>query len=415
MPHSTPLLTMIVICFGLAFVLGIIAKKLRLSPIVGYLIAGVLLGPTTPGYIADQAIAHELAEIGVILLMFGVGLHFSWHELNQVKKIAICGALCQMIIATLLGWAVVVYYLKLSHESGLLFGISLSVASTVVLLRALQEHHMFSTKPGQIAVGWLLVEDLAVVIILVLLPPLAKLIQASQSLNMAPMSMLSSVLGTLFFALLKIAAFVVLMLIVGKRAIPWILKKTEQEKSPELFRLAVLAIALGMAFGSAKLFGVSFALGAFFAGMILNESEFSKKAARETIPLRDAFAVLFFVGMGMLLNPMILINKPFVVLAVVMIIVLGKSLAAYLIMLSFRYPAFTAATIAISLAQIGEFSFILAELGVKLHMISGETQDIILASALISILLNPILFNVLLKFKPEKPKDAKQISHKVSE
>ncbi|MBS0289619.1 MAG: cation:proton antiporter [Proteobacteria bacterium] len=400
MLHSTPLITLIVIAFALAFVLGFIAHKLKLSPIVGYLLAGVIIGPTTPGYIADLKLAHELAEIGVILLMFGVGLHFSWKDLADVKNVALTGAICQMGIATLMGWGVSL----LTHWSsgtGILVGLTLSVASTVVLLRALEERHLLSTKRGKIAVSWLIVEDLAVVVILVVLPALASLFKMQDLTKPFMLADLlnKGVLIALGITFLKVATFMVLMLIVGKRFIPWMLDATIQAKSEELFRLSVLAIALGVAYGAAKLFGVSFALGAFFAGMILSESKLSQKAAKETLPLRDAFAVLFFVAMGMLLNPNIILDQPYLVLAVVLVIVLGKSIGAYLIMIAFGYPQYTAFTIAVSLAQIGEFSFILAELGVKLKILTAQNQDIILAGAIISILLNPMLFNLLDRFK----------------
>ncbi|MBN9286861.1 MAG: hypothetical protein BGO43_05095 [Gammaproteobacteria bacterium 39-13] len=395
MPHTLPLVTMIVTGFVAAFVLGMLANYFRLSPIVGYLLAGVFIGPATPGYTADLKIAHELAEIGVILLMFGVGLHFSWKDLLQVKAIAVPGAICQIVIATLMG-------LGVSHamgwplEAGLIFGLSLSVASTVVLLRALEERSLLESNRGQIAIGWLIVEDLAMVIALVVLPALASFLK-NHSLSGVPTEggVESNLFIALLFTLIKIIAFVALMLIVGKRVIPWILQITERTKSHELFRLCVLAIALGVAFGASKLFGVSFALGAFFAGMILSESELSQKAAEETLPLRDAFAVLFFVAMGMLLSPAILIQKPMLVFATVVVIVFGKSLAAYLLVIAFRYPHTTALTVSVSLAQIGEFSFILAELGVKLKLLSTEAQDVILAGAIISILINPLLFNVL--------------------
>lgn len=399
MPHSLPLVTMIVAGIGLAYILGMIANYLRLSPLVGYLMAGVVIGPATPGFSADLELAYQLAEIGVILLMFGVGLHFSWKDLLAVKKIAVPGAVGQIVIATLMGVGLC-YLLGLSLGAGLLFGLALSVASTVVLLRALEEHDLLDTNGGQIAVGWLIVEDIAVIIALVLLPSIAEFLQENHISSASVLDI--NILITLGLTLLKVVAFVVFMLVVGTRVIPWILNITKKTKSEELFRLSVLAIALGAAFGAAKLFGVSFALGAFFAGMILSESEMSQKVAQETLPLRDAFAVLFFVAMGMLLNPEILMTKPWLVLATVAIIILGKSTVAYLIMIAFKYPQHTALTISVSLAQIGEFSFILAELGVKLNLLSEEMQDIILAGAIISIVLNPMLFNLLDKFKPKE-------------
>lgn len=397
-----PLVTIIVAGLGLAFIFGMIAHYFKLSPIVGYLFAGVLIGPTTPGYIADMKLAHELAELGVILLMFGVGLHFSWADLLKVKKIAVPGAICQIVIATLMGWGLA-HYVGWSLGAGIIFGLSLSVASTVVLLRALEEINVLQTERGQIAVGWLIVEDLVVVVALVILPALAGFMDnaGKQSTTLFD----AKLIGSLAITLLELVLFVVTMLVVGKRVIPWLLHVTEKTKSAELFRLCVLVIALGVAFGAAKIFGVSFALGAFFAGMILSESELSHRAAEETLPLRDAFAVLFFVAMGMLLNPQIIMSHSLILLATVLIIVFGKSIAAYLIVIAFRYPKHTALTISVSLAQIGEFSFILAELGVKLKMFSGETQDIILAGAIISILLNPMLFKIVERFsKTEKVK-----------
>ncbi len=399
MSHSMPIVTMIVAGFGLAFILGILAHYLKLSPIVGYLFAGVLIGPATPGYNADLKIAHELAEIGVILLMFGVGLHFSWADLLKVKKIALPGAIFQILLATLMGWALA-HFADWSMGTGLVFGLALSVASTVVLLRALEERGLLQSERGRIAVGWLIVEDLVVVVALVVLPAMAGFL-GHDNTNHSSSLFSQELLISLGLTLFELIMFVLLMLIIGKRVIPWILNTTAKTESAELFRLCVLAIALGVAFGAAKLFGVSFALGAFFAGMILSETELSHRAAEESLPLRDAFAVLFFVSMGMLLSPAILINQPLMVLATVMIIVFGKSIAAYAIVLAFRYPHHTAFTISVSLAQIGEFSFILADLGIKLKILTPEQQDIILAGAIISILLNPMLFKLLDRAKPK--------------
>ncbi|MBI2792947.1 MAG: cation:proton antiporter [Gammaproteobacteria bacterium] len=402
--QSMPLVSMIVAGFGLAFILGMIANHLKLSPIVGYLLAGVLIGPATPGYNADMKIAHELAEIGVILLMFGVGLQFSWENLVRVKNIALPGALCQILIAILMGCGLA-HFTNWTVGAGFIFGLSLSVASTVVLLRALEQRNLLKTKRGQIGVGWLIVEDLIVVIALVVLPAMTGILQADGSRSVGAVLMDSHFLQTLGLTIFKVGAFIILMLVVGKRVIPWVLRITEKTKSSELFILCIISIALGVAYGAAKLFGVSFALGAFFAGMILSESEFSQKASRDSLPLRDAFAVLFFVAMGMLLSPTILITKPLLVLSTVSIIVLGKSLAAYLIVIAFGYPKHTAITISVSLAQIGEFSFILADLGVKLKILSPEGQDVILAGAIISILLNPILFNLLDRYQPKQIKE----------
>ncbi len=393
MPHDTPLITTIVAGLGLAFVFGAIAQRLRVPPLVGYLLAGVVVGPFTPGYVADQALAPELAEIGVILLMFGVGLHFSLKDLLSVKAIAIPGAVVQIAVATLLGIALA-WGLGWPFGGGLVFGLALSVASTVVLLRALQDRRLIETERGRIAVGWLIVEDLAMVLTLVLLPALAGVLGGGETTISDPIARHFDlgVMGMLGLTFAKVIAFVAFMLIVGRRVIPWVLHLIAHSGSRELFRLAVLAIALGVAFGAAKLFGVSLALGAFFAGMILAESPLSHQAAQESLPLRDAFAVLFFVSVGMLFDPMSLVREPFPVLATLFIIVIGKSVAAFLIVLAFRHPVSTALTISASLAQIGEFSFILAELGVKLDLLPGRGRDLILAGAILSILLNPLVF-----------------------
>ncbi len=387
MPHHAPLISTIVVGLVLAFAFGALAHRFRLSPLIGYLLAGVLVGPFTPGYVADQGLANQLAEIGVILLMFGVGLHFSLKDLLSVRAIAIPGAVVQMASATLLGIGLV-WLMGWSMTGGIVFGLALSVASTVVLLRALQERRLVETERGHIAVGWLIVEDLAMVLALVLLPAFADA-TASASAD------LGSIMLSLGLTLGKVIAFVAIMLIVGRRVIPWILHYVAHTGSRELFRLAVLAIALGAAFGAAELFGVSFALGAFFAGMVLSESELSHQAASETLPLRDAFAVLFFVSVGMLFDPMILINEFGPVVATFLIIVVGKSLAAFAIVRLFGHPNATALTIAASLAQIGEFSFILAGLGVELQLLPERGRDLILAGAILSILVNPFLFTLL--------------------
>ncbi|ALN79390.1 YbaL family putative K(+) efflux transporter [Lysobacter antibioticus] len=382
--HHTSLIAILVAGFVLAFIFGAIAQRLRLSPLVGYLIAGIIAGPFTPGFVGDQTLAPQLAEIGVILLMFGVGLHFSLRDLLEVKNIALPGAVVQIVAATALGW-VMAWLLGWSHGAGLVFGLALSVASTVVLLRALEERRLVETAKGRIAVGWLIVEDLAMVLALVLLPALSGLLKGEVTEG-------AEVWSQLFITLAKVGAFIAVMLIVGRRVIPWILERVAGTGSRELFTLCVLAIALGVAFGSAELFGVSFALGAFFAGMMLNESEFSHQAAAETLPLRDAFAVLFFVSVGMLFNPMILVERPLEVVATFAIIVIGKSVAAYAIVRAFGKPNSTAIMISASLAQIGEFSFILATLGVELKILPKEGQDLILAGALLSIIVNPLLF-----------------------
>ncbi len=382
--HHTSLIAILVAGFVLAFIFGMIAQRLRLSPLVGYLIAGIVAGPFTPGFVGDQTLAPQLAEIGVILLMFGVGLHFSLRDLLEVKAIALPGAVAQIGVATALGWGMALA-LGWSHGAGLVFGLALSVASTVVLLRALEERRLVETAKGRIAVGWLIVEDLAMVLALVLLPALSGLLKGEDTAG-------SAIWSQLFTTLAKVGAFIAFMLIVGRRVIPWILERVAGTGSRELFTLCVLAIALGVAFGSAELFGVSFALGAFFAGMMLNESEFSHQAANETLPLRDAFAVLFFVSVGMLFDPMIVVREPLEVLAVFAIIVIGKSLAAYAIVRAFGKPNSTALMISASLAQIGEFSFILATLGLDLEILPKEGQDLILAGALMSIVVNPLLF-----------------------
>jgi CPA2 family monovalent cation:H+ antiporter-2 len=399
MPHDTPLIATIVIGLTLAFALGTLAHRFRISPLLGYLLAGVLVGPHTPGFVADQSLADELAEIGVILLMFGVGLHFSFKDLLSVRAIAVPGAIAQIAVATLLGMGLATL-MGWSTGAGLVFGLALSVASTVVLLRALQERRLLNSERGRIAVGWLIVEDIFMVLTLVLLPALAPLLKPSAQVSAGASFDTMSLLITLAITVGKIAAFVAMMLVLGQRLIPWVLHYIAHTGSRELFRLGVLVIALGFAFGSAKLFGVSFALGAFFAGMILSESELSQRAAQETLPLRDAFAVLFFVSVGMLFDPTILVRETWPVLATFIIIVVGKSLAALGIVLAFRHPLGTAMTISASLAQIGEFSFILAGLGVALGLMPEEGRDLILAGALLSILFNPVLFMALDHFGP---------------
>ncbi len=388
MPHHTPLISTIVVGLVLAFALGVLANRVRISPLVGYLLAGVLVGPFTPGFVADQSLANDLAEIGVILLMFGVGLHFTPEELLSVRGIAIPGAIAQILVATLLGMGLA-SYLGWSVGAGLVFGLALSVASTVVLLRALQERRLVDTERGRIAVGWLVVEDFAMVLTLVLLPALAGILKGNAGAGAAALAV--PILATLG----KVAAFVAVMLVIGKRVIPWILHYVAHAGSRELFRLAVLAIALGVAYGASTLFDVSFALGAFFAGMILSESELSQRAASETLPLRDAFAVLFFVSVGMLVDPSIVVRELGPLLGAVLIVIVGKSVAAFVIVRLFGYPSATALTISASLAQIGEFSFILAGLGVGLELLPERGRDLILAAAIISILVNPLLFAAL--------------------
>ncbi|WP_182084719.1 cation:proton antiporter [Aureimonas sp. ME7] len=394
MLHEMPLIETIVAGLGLAFVFGSLANRLGISPIVGYLLAGVSVGPFTPGFVADQGLATELAELGVILLMFGVGLHFSLNDLLSVRAIAVPGAIVQIACATLLGMGLA-WLLGWSAGAGLVFGLALSVASTVVLLRAMQERRLIETGKGRIAIGWLIVEDLAMVLTLVLLPAFASALggTAPETGTGVFTDLGLGVSGVILMTVVKLCVFVILMLVVGRRIIPWALQMTASSGSRELFRLAVLAIALSVAFGAASLFGVSLALGAFFAGMIMSESDLSHQAAEDSLPLRDAFAVLFFVSVGMLFDPRSLIEDPLPILATVLIIILGKSLAAFVIVRAFGHPVATALTISVSLAQIGEFSFILAELGGRLGILPEAARDLILAGAILSIMLNPILFS----------------------
>lgn len=404
MPY-TPLIATLVAGLGLAFILGTLANRLRLSPLVGYLLAGVLIGPFTPGFVADQALARQLAELGVILLMFGIGLHFSLHDLLSVRTIAVPGAFGQMALVTSLGF-IVTQAIGWPIGAGLVFGLALSVASTVVVLRALQEKRQLETDGGRIAVGWLVVEDVAMILALVLLPAFADVLGGTanraepENSGMLTFFEPHTISGALGLTLAKLAAFFALMAIVGRRAIPAILHYVAHTGSRELFRLAVLAIALGVAFGAAELFGVSFALGAFFAGMILAESQLSQRAAQETLPLRDAFAVLFFVSIGMLFNPMILVEQPLLVAATFLIIVIGNAAAASAIAVMFGYSLPIAVTLGLSLAQIGEFSFILAGLGVELNLLPETGRDLVLAGAILSILINPLLFAGLDRLMP---------------
>jgi monovalent cation:H+ antiporter-2, CPA2 family len=384
MPHESKLIALIAIGFVLALGFGVLAARLRLPPLVGYLVAGIAIGPFTPGFVADTELAAQLAEIGVILLMFGVGLHFSTSKLLRVRAIALPGAVAQILVATLIGTALARWW-GWSLTAGLVFGLALSVASTVVLLRALEQRNELDTENGHIAVGWLIVEDLAMVLALVFLPALAAEGEADTR------SLLIS-LGT---TSLKVAVFVALMLIGGRRIVPWILHQVARAGSRELFTLAVLAIALGIAYGSAHLFDVSFALGAFFAGVVLAETELSHQAAENSLPLQDAFAVMFFVSVGMLFDPSVVLERPLEVLGVLFVIVVGKSLAAFAIVLAFGYPVRTALTISASLAQIGEFSFILAGLGVALGLLPPAGRDLVLAGALLSITFNPFAFGMI--------------------
>ncbi len=388
MPHSVSLISTIAAGLGLALIFGFIAARLKLPSLVGYLLAGVLIGPFTPGFVADAAIASQLAEIGVMLLMFGVGLHFSLDDLLAVRKIAVPGAVVQMTVATALGMGLA-HWWGWNLGGALVFGLSLSVASTVVLLRALEARGVLDSANGRIAVGWLVVEDLAMVLVLVLLPPLGGWLSGRGEADV------DSLWKTLGLTLLQVGGFVALMLVVGRRFFPWVLWQVQRTGSRELFTLCVVSAAVGIAFGATALFGVSFALGAFFAGMVMRESEFSHRAAEESLPLRDAFAVLFFVSVGMLFDPWVIVERPLQVLAVVAIIVVGKSLAAMALVLGFRYPLNTALTVSASLAQIGEFSFILVAMGVSLQLLPPEGQSLVLAGALISIALNQLVFKAV--------------------
>jgi CPA2 family monovalent cation:H+ antiporter-2 len=388
MPHEVELIATIAIGFALAFAFGFVAIRLGLPPLVGYLIAGVCIGPSTPGFVADREIAGQLAEIGVILLMFGVGLHFSVADLMAVRRIAVPGAIGQIIIATAIGVSMTTLW-DWDFGAGLVLGLSLSVASTVVLLRALEERNALETPNGRIAIGWLIVEDLAMVVALVLLPAFAEAFggRAADAVHAPPRHGLAAILGITFA---KVAAFLAILLLIGPRVLPWMLKQVARTGSRELFTLCVLAVAVGVAFGAAELFGVSFALGAFFAGMVLHESDLSQKAATNSLPLQDAFAVLFFVSVGMLFDPSILVREPLMVAAVLLLIVIGKSLVALGIVLG--YPLSTALTVSASLAQIGEFSFILAGLGITYNLMEKEGLNLVLAGALFSITLNPLTF-----------------------
>jgi CPA2 family monovalent cation:H+ antiporter-2 len=388
MAHDNALIVTLASAFGLALILGFAAARLRLPPLVGYLLAGILIGPETPGFVADVPLAQELAEVGVILLMFGVGLHFTLDDLLSVRRIAVPGAMAQIVVATLMGFGVS----RLWHwpvGAGLVFGLSLSVASTVVLLRALDDRHMLDTLNGNIAVGWLVVEDLAMVLVLVLLPAIARFLGGNVAV---PEDGSHNVAVVLALTIGRVALFIAVMLLIGRRVLPKLLWAIAGTASRELFSLAVVAVGIGIAYAAARFFGISFALGAFFAGMVLRESSLSHRAAEESLPFRDAFSVLFFVSVGMLFKPGVLAEQPLRLLAVVAIIMLGKSVAAALIVLAFRYPLNTALTVSASLAQIGEFSFILAGLGLSLGLLSADGQSLILAGAIISIALNPFVF-----------------------
>jgi CPA2 family monovalent cation:H+ antiporter-2 len=394
MPHSITLITTIAVSLGLALLMGLLANRLKLPVLVGYLTAGVIIGTHTPGFVADMELSAQLAEIGVILLMFGVGLHFSLEDLLAVRRIALPGAIVQIAVATALGATVAMAW-GWDAGASIVFGVALSTASTVVLLRALEQRQLLKSVNGSIAVGWLIVEDLAMVLVLVLMPPLADWLGTGSAGSTVANAGASDLMTTLLITFGKVALFVALMLIVGKRVFPWLLWHVASTNSNELFILSVIAVAIGIAYGSAALFGVSFALGAFFAGMVMRESALSHRAAQDSLPLRDAFSVLFFVSVGMLFDPNVLIEQPLRVLSTLAIIIIGKSVAAFLLVLAFRYPLNTALTVSASLAQIGEFAFIILALGVSLGLLPVEAQSLILAGAFISITLNPFVFRII--------------------
>ena len=388
MEHSFTLISTLAAGFGIALVFGFIAEKFKIPALVGYLLAGVIVSPATPGFVADINIASQLSEIGVMLLMFGVGLHFSLSDLMRVKYIAVPGAVAQMGLATGLG-LLVAHYWGWTYGQSLVFGLCLSCASTVVLLKALETKGILESHDGQIAVGWLVVEDIMTVLILVLLPPLAPMLGAEAVQSVESATPLWEIIA---WTVGRVALFIFLMLVVGKRVLPWLLWQVAKTGSRELFTLCVLAVAIGIAYGASEVFSVSFALGAFFSGMVMRESKYAHRAAMESLPLRDAFSVIFFVGVGMMFDPMILVDKPLHLLAVLAIIILGKSLVAFGLVMLFRYPLHTALTVAASLAQIGEFSFILAGLGVSLGLLPQEGMSLVLAGAIITIAFNPVAF-----------------------
>ncbi|MDF2419103.1 sodium:proton antiporter [Acinetobacter beijerinckii] len=391
MPHDVDLIILLAVGFGMALIFGYIAARLRLPPLIGYLIAGIIISPNTPGVVGDIQLANQLAELGVMFLMFGVGMHFSLNDLLQVRRIALPGAILQIAVATVLGIGVSMFW-GWSFGSALIFGLSLSCASTVVLLKALGDRGLLDSVNGKIAVGWLLVEDLVMVLALVLLPAIAVLLGGHALPGTDPSQ---SIWTTIGITLLKVTGFIAFMLIIGKRLVPIIMQFVARLGSRELFTLTVVAAAVSIAYGSYAVFGVSMALGAFFAGMVVKESDFSHRAEEETLPLREIFAILFFVSVGMLFDPRILVEEPLRILAVVAIIMVGKTLAAMALVLFFRYPLNTALTVGASLAQIGEFSFILATLGLSLGLLTADAQNLILAGALFSITLNSFIFSAI--------------------
>lgn len=390
MQHNVSLITTIAAAFSVALILGFAAERIKIPALVGYLVAGIIIGPATPGFVADVHIASQLSEIGIMLLMFGVGLHFSPDDLLAVRRVAIPGAALQMGATTLLGVALAQWW-GWSLGGALVFGLSLACASTVVLLKSLETRDLMNTMNGRIAVGWLVVQDLVTVLVLVLLPPLAGVLGGP----VAAVADARPLWITIGQTLLQVTAFIVLMMVVGRRALPWLLWHVARTGSRELFTLSVVATAIGIAYGASAIFSVSFALGAFFAGSVMRESEFSHRAAQESLPLRDAFSVLFFVSVGMLVDPTILVSQPLRVLGVVAIIICSNSLAALALVVTLRYPLKTGLTLAASLAQIGEFSIILAGLGLSLGLLPPEGMSLVLAGVLISIALNSFLLSAI--------------------
>lgn len=389
MEHDISLITTLAAGFGFSLIFGFLAEKIKVPALVGYLLAGILIGPATPGIVADANLAAQLSEIGIMLLMFGVGMHFSLADLLAVRRISLPGAAAQMTLATLLGM-LVSWWWGWNWINGLVFGLSLSCASTVVLLKALETRGILDSANGRIAIGWLVVEDLVCVLVLVLMPPLASVMPGAEAVSETGQPLWL----TIGITLLQVSAFLLTMLLAGRRVLPWLLWQVSRTGSRELFTLSVVAVAIGIAYGASALFHVSFALGAFFAGMVLRESKFSRRAAEESLPLREAFSVLFFVSVGMLFDPAILLERPWQVLAVIAIVMVGKALVATTIVLLMRYPLASALTISASLAQIGEFSFILAGLGLALGMLPPEGMSLVLAGSLISIALNPLVFAI---------------------
>ena len=396
MDHSLPLLLTLALAFVLALIFGCIAEKLKCPALVGFLCAGILCSSNTPGPTADMEIAMQLSEVGVILLMFGVGLHFSISDLLKVKGIAVPGAVLQMTIATLLGLLFAVYVWEWSLASGLIFGLCLSCASTVVLLKALEMHGHLNTVDGQISVGWLVVEDIATVLILVLLPPIAQIMGVAPGGSEATEPMTASGIAYVIAStLLHVVAFVAIMMVVGRKFIPWVLWQIAKTGSRELFTLSILTASVGIAYGAAAVFDVSFALGAFFAGMVMRESKYAHRAASDSLPLQDAFSVLFFVGVGMMLDWRVIIEEPWSILTMLAIIMIGKSLTAFCLVHFLRYPLHTSLNVGAALAQIGEFSFILAAQGIALGMTDQKMLSMVVASAILSIALNPVMFAMI--------------------